>query len=1022
MSLNTLGLGLLDRFHRTGSVVDLEDSIRLLTQAVQLTPRQDDPNRARFLSNLGVSFSARYHRTGVMADLDESLRLKREVLDSGPGDSRNRPSYLTNLGCGLLSRFSSTGALDDLEDAIRLIREALATAPEDYAERASCLISLGNALRRRFLRGGLMADLDEALRVRHEALDMTPPGHPDRASMLNDLSNDLRDRFNRTGTMMDLEEAIRSVQEALAMTSEENPDRAIYLNTLGNELRSRFRRHDTAEDLAQAICVRREALNATPQDHPQRATYLNSLGITLHDRFRRIEVEALAGTEEATRLEREAADATLRGQNDRAHQLNQWAIQLRDRSRQIKAMAMTDLADAICAGREAVDATPMDHPDRQRFLSSLGSQLSDRLERIEAAEDLQEAMRVEQEAADATPHDHPDKAGRLNNLSARFEARFRSSNVLRDAKLAVELYTRATESLNAPPLSRICAGQNALRLSLELGDWQHARTVAEAVIKLLPRLVPRSQSREDQQHTIMNLSSFSSRAAASVLLAEGTPFEAFEVFEAGRGVIAGLVIASRNDISHLETQEPRLYSEYLALRERVSAPFTVAFREGLKSGDNATSAAPISIPVRREVGLDGYATVSKGIDAVVQSHVSRAISQRHHDVNELDRMESEIRRLPGFERFLLPSTASDMIALAERGPIVSFNVTEFRSDAFLIRPSGITALRLDRLTLRDLTNNVDALVGKRKVSKGTSSTKPERQFQLQELLKWLWDVAVHPVLHELGLLSPKPSEPLPRLWWITSGHMGLTPLHAAGDSTRVTSDYVVSTYIPTLKTLQYSREKALRRPSKANSRLLVVAMPETSGMSPLKTEEEVNVIRENCMPVEPTVLINPTKSRVLEEMSTHQIIHFACHGDTNSIDPSSAGIFLGATSDEDAEHLTVRELADTVHSDAQIAFLSACSTAENSSSWLIDEVIHVASAFQLIGFPHVIGTLWETSDRAAVQIAGAFYKALREAVSEEGVRGGHDAVAYALHRAVVSLRAKKPADVLSWVPFIHVGA
>lgn len=44
---------------------------------------------------------------------------------------------------------------------------------------------------------------------------------------------------------------------------------------------------------------------------------------------------------------------------------------------------------------------------------------------------------------------------------------------------------------------------------------------------------------------------------------------------------------------------------------------------------------------------------------------------------------------------------------------------------------------------------------------------------------------------------------------------------------------------------------------------------------------------------------------------------------------------------------------------AQLAYLSACSTAEDKVMKFTVENIHIAAAFQLPGFPHVIGTLWE---------------------------------------------------------------
>ncbi|MCJ1251060.1 hypothetical protein MMC30_008291 [Trapelia coarctata] len=71
------------------------------------------------------------------------------------------------------------------------------------------------------------------------------------------------------------------------------------------------------------------------------------------------------------------------------------------------------------------------------------------------------------------------------------------------------------------------------------------------------------------------------------------------------------------------------------------------------------------------------------------------------------------------------------------------------------------------------------------------------------------------------------------------------------------------------------------------------------------------------------------------------------------------------------------------HDQAQIAYLSACSTAEIKVRNLADESIHLANAFQLAGFTNVIGTLWAADDNAAVEIASKFYEGL-DLYDEEG--------------------------------------
>jgi CHAT domain-containing protein len=63
-------------------------------------------------------------------------------------------------------------------------------------------------------------------------------------------------------------------------------------------------------------------------------------------------------------------------------------------------------------------------------------------------------------------------------------------------------------------------------------------------------------------------------------------------------------------------------------------------------------------------------------------------------------------------------------------------------------------------------------------------------------------------------------------------------------------------------------------------------------------------------------------------------------------------------SDFVADPLSVGDISQLRVDNARIAFLSACSTAKNNAQApLADEVIHLASAFQVAGFPHVIGSL-----------------------------------------------------------------
>ena len=114
----------------------------------------------------------------------------------------------------------------------------------------------------------------------------------------------------------------------------------------------------------------------------------------------------------------------------------------------------------------------------------------------------------------------------------------------------------------------------------------------------------------------------------------------------------------------------------------------------------------------------------------------------------------------------------------------------------------------------------------------------------------------------------------------------------------------------------------------------------------------------------------------------------------------------------------VATLAHTRLPHAQLAYLSACRTARNDSVDLIDEGIHLTSAFQLAGFPHVIGTLWPIFDATAVRVAKDFYTRLESAPGMLDVNSS----AQALHDSIQDLRHRYLVRPSCWAAYIHAGA
>ena len=83
----------------------------------------------------------------------------------------------------------------------------------------------------------------------------------------------------------------------------------------------------------------------------------------------------------------------------------------------------------------------------------------------------------------------------------------------------------------------------------------------------------------------------------------------------------------------------------------------------------------------------------------------------------------------------------------------------------------------------------------------------------------------------------------------------------------------------------------------------------------------------------------------------------------------------------------------------------------------MDEAIHLTSAFQLAGYPHVIGTLWQINDKHAADIADRFYANLTK-------NDGLDVslAAHGLHHAIRDLRHTLGGNwPLLWAAHLHSG-
>ncbi|MEO3749412.1 CHAT domain-containing protein [Streptomyces sp. B6B3] len=1014
--LSNLGAVLHLRFERVGELADLEDAIDRLRAAVEATPT-NDPDRAGRLSNLGVALESRFGRVGELVDLEDAITAGRAAVEATPIYHPARAMFLSNLGGTLGSRFERVGELADLNDAIDRLRAAVEATPIYHPDQAMFLSNLGAALARRFERVGELADLEDAIDRLRAAVEITPTGHPDRAGRVSNLGASLRTRFGHVGELADLEDAITAGRAAVEATPTNHPDRPGHLSNLGNALGDRFERVGELADLDDAIDRLRAAVEATPTNHPDRAGHLSNLGIALHTRFGR--VGELADLDDAIDRLRAAVEATPTNHPDRPGYLSNLGIALHTRFGRVGELA--DLDDAIDRLRAAVEATPTNHPERAGRLSNLGNALGDRFERVGELADLDDAITAGRAAAEATPTNHPDRTKYLTSLGIALHTRYVRNGDRADLDAAVTAYDEAWRIVSAAPSVRIRAATAAAQLVAE-SDAANAADAAEAAVRLLPEVTPRQLGRGDQQHALGRFTGLAGDAAALALAdPRGTQQEratrALRLLEAGRAVLYGQALEVRSDLTDLGQRHPDLAARFVRLRDQLDQP-TPAASEGIHAaGGRPTRAAP----------------------------------DRHRLARDFAQTLTEIRALEGFASFALPPTTEELLTEAEQGPVVVFNVSLYRSDALLLTNSGITHLELPHLTISALIENGlsfhQAL--RTTTSGGSREQRREAQDDLTRVLEWLWDAAAGPVLEELGHhRQPSAETEWPRVWWAPGPLLGLFPLHAAGYHTdpaddphrRTVMDRVISSHTLTVRALRHTRQHTRSQPpvSDTPAQALVVAMPTTPGLPGhgrlhhAAAEAEIlhrhlprTVLLREPDPASPpsSSPSTPTKTSVLGHLPTCSIVHFACHGASHPTDPSQSLLFLH---DHESDPLTVASLAPVRLDHAQLAYLSACRTAAIDAAVLADEAIHLTSAFQLAGFPHVVGTLWEIDDQTAVTVADAFYTCLR---APDGTINTSRA-AWALHHAVRGLRDGHdlPAQLdrtrvpFLWAAYLHAGA
>lgn len=921
----------------------------------------DERRRADALDTLADVLRCEFQWSDEPGLLDEAIAHRESAVRIEVGSPGDRGGRIGNLGVLLLLRHEDSRERADLDAAISRFGEALDLLGDDHPEVGlhSNNLSVARAARSRL--PGADDELDAAITAGRAAVRGGGPAHQ-RVLRLSNLGGALYARYIRDGDLDDLDEDIDRQREALRLVPTGHPEHPSLLSNLATALTERHEALGGRDDLSEALVLLEEAMAAGPASR-RLATVAGAHGLALHA------LHGITGDQDtldrALASLRRAVEATASTDPHLPLQLANLAATLRAASTHRAAAA----AEAVDAARGALTTL-----DEGRSATAVRGSLLLALAARSADGDLDEAVTLAQRVVADTPPDDPDLSRALANLAYVRHLRHESTQVADDLAGTLDALRAAARTGTGPADVRLHAARDWGRLAALTGD---ARAAAEAFalgVELLPTATPRRLERPDAQRRLAEAAGLASDAAA-MCLACGDPERALSLLELGRGVLLNRRSGIRADLADLHDADAELALRFEELRDE------------LDRLDHPPLTLPTLPPATETTGRE---------------------RERRRDLEaELALVVGAIRALPGQEGFQLPPSVESLLAEATHGPVVVVNVSEYRCDALLLTAEGLRHVPLDGLDADEVEETADAFhtdVVTALDPRATQDAVDAADERVTATLDLLWREVAAPVLAELRVTDPDT-----RIWWVPTQALCRLPLHAATAAPDGTVpplslvDRTVSSYTPTVTALHHARARGAT-PDRTVA-AVVHADVRRPGLPHLPAARREARAAADRLGVEPLDLVECGREALVSALITCTHLHLALHAVADQDDPGTSRFLL-----PDLD-LTFAEIAARRGGWGRLAYLSACETTYTPRD-LADEAIHLTSAFLLVGFSGVIGTLWRVPDAVAETTAGAFYDALDTA---------RDQPAVALARTARQIRVHYADAPAAWAAHHHVG-
>lgn len=245
------------------------------------------------------------------------------------------------------------------------------------------------------------------------------------------------------------------------------------------------------------------------------------------------------------------------------------------------------------------------------------------------------------------------------------------------------------------------------------------------VMKILPQLVWLGTPVETRYRHILDVAGVVSTEAASNAISAQDYALALEWLEEGRSIVWQQMLQLRTPIDEIFTVDPSLAKQLKQVAHDLDYASFPKLIEKTGSSDDTT------------------------LEQAAQLHRQLARQWEH--------LVERARGLPGFEAFLRPQRASDLMRSARTGPVVVINIFRSNCNALIIQPGvpEISHISLDFSFEKAKASRMQMLQfvrGRGLDVRGIRVHRPEPKDEFRRALGVLWKDIVKPVLEFLGYL------------------------------------------------------------------------------------------------------------------------------------------------------------------------------------------------------------------------------------------------------------------------------